>query len=401
MVAEPGQGSPCCHDAFLTGSIMSEPVVPTSAETPAGLRYVNDGDAGLTRVRKGDEFIYKTASGKTVRDKDTLARIRSLAIPPAYEDVWICEKENGHVQATGRDAKGRKQYRYHPKYREHRESRKYERIMEFARILPTIRDQVKKDMGRQGLPREKVIATVVALLESTLIRVGNEDYVKENNSYGLTTLREKHIDVKGNELRFQFKGKSGKQWKLNHSDKRIAKVVRQCQDLPGQHLFQYVDDDGEQRVVTSADVNDYLREIGGPDVSAKDFRTWAGTVLAALALSEFEAFDSQTLAKKNLKAAITRVSERLGNTPTICRKCYVHPEIFTTYLDGALAEELKTKADEEFENLSSLRPEEAAVLTLIRRRLSAESGTRAVPRRKATSKPRSGRDAGFTRRKAA
>ncbi len=379
---------------------MSLSAVPVPAETPAGLRYVNDEEPGIARARKGDGFTYKTASGKTVRDKDTLARIRSLAVPPAYEDVWICEKENGHIQATGRDAKGRKQYRYHPKYREHRETRKYERIIDFARILPTIRDQVKKDMGRHGLPREKVIATVVALLESTLIRVGNEDYARDNQSYGLTTLREKHIDVKGNELRFQFKGKSGKAWKLNHSDRRIAKVVRECQDLPGQHLFQYVDDEGEQRVVSSSDVNDYLREIGGPDVSAKDFRTWAGTVLAAIALREFEAFDSQTLAKKNIKAAIARVSERLGNTPTICRKCYVHPEIFTTYLDGTLAEDLEKKAEKEFENLASLKPEEAAVLTLIRRRLAAETSKRAPARKKAAGK-RPTREEKFSRRKAA
>lgn len=367
-------------------------------ETPAGLRYVNDDDAGMTRHRKGDTFFYRTATGKTVRDKDTLARIRSLAIPPAYTDVWICEKANGHIQATGRDARGRKQYRYHPKYREHRESRKYEHMIEFARALPDIRERVKKDMGRSGLSREKVVATVVALLESTLIRVGNEDYARDNKSYGLTTLRENHIDVRGQELRFRFKGKSGKDWNLKLSDRRIAKVVRQCQDLPGQHLFQYVDEEDERRVVTSADVNDYLREISGQDVSAKDFRTWAGTVLAALALREFEAFDSQTLAKKNIKAAIQRVAERLGNTPTICRKCYVHPEIVTTYLDGKLAEELERKAEKEFENLSALQPEEAAVLALIRRRLSIESGKRkASPARKA----RVTREAGFTGKKAA
>lgn len=367
-------------------------------ETPAGLRYVNDDDAGMTRHRKGDTFFYRTATGKTVRDKDTLARIRSLAIPPAYTDVWICERANGHIQATGRDARGRKQYRYHPKYREHRESRKYEHMIEFARALPDIRERVKKDMGRSGLSREKVVATVVALLESTLIRVGNEDYARDNKSYGLTTLRENHIDVRGQELRFRFKGKSGKDWNLKLSDRRIAKVVRQCQDLPGQHLFQYVDEEDERRVVTSADVNDYLREISGQDVSAKDFRTWAGTVLAALALREFEAFDSQTLAKKNIKAAIQRVAERLGNTPTICRKCYLHPEIVTTYLDGKLAEELERKAEKEFENLSALQPEEAAVLALIRRRLSIESGKRkASPARKV----RVTREAGFTGKKAA
>ena len=376
-------------------SLVSSDLPPP--ETPPGLRYVNDDEPGMTRHRKGDAFFYRTASGKTVRDKETLARIRTLAIPPAYTDVWICEKANGHIQATGRDARGRKQYRYHPKYREHRESRKYEHMIEFARALPDIRERVKKDMGRSGLSREKVVATVVALLESTLIRVGNEDYARDNKSYGLTTLRENHIDVRGQELRFRFKGKSGKDWNLKLTDRRIAKVVRQCQDLPGQHLFQYVDDEDERRVVTSADVNDYLRDISGQEVSAKDFRTWAGTVLAALALREFEAFDSQTLAKKNIKAAIQRVAERLGNTPTICRKCYVHPEIVTTYLDGKLAEELERKAEKEFENLSALQPEEAAVLALIRRRLSIESGKRkAAPVRKPRVK-----EAAFTRKKAA
>ena len=368
-------------------------------ETPRGLRYVNDDEPGMTREKHGDEFIYKTSSGKTVRDQDALARIRSLAIPPAYTDVWICERENGHLQATGRDARGRKQYRYHPKYREHRDSRKYEHMIEFARVLPAIRARVKKDMGLSGLPRNKVIATVVALLESTLIRVGNEDYARDNKSYGLTTLREKHIDVHGSELRFQFKGKSGKNWSLKLADRRIAKVVRQCQDLPGQHLFQYVDDEGERRVVTSADVNDYLREISDQDVSAKDFRTWAGTVLAALALREFEAFDSHTLAKKNIKAAIQRVAERLGNTPTICRKCYVHPEIVTTYLDGALANELERKAEKEFEHIADLQPEEAAVLALIRRRLNVETGKRKAG--KSTRKPRSSREGAFTRKQAA
>ena len=377
---------------------MAEAVTETP-EIPAGLRYVNDDDRGISRVRRGDTFTFKMPDGKTVKDPDTLARIRSLAIPPAYTDVWICLHANGHLQATGRDARGRKQYRYHPKWRDHRDGRKYEHVMEFARALPAIRERVKKDMGLPGLPREKVIATVVALLESTLIRVGNEDYARDNKSYGLTTLREKHIDVKGDQLRFQFRGKSGKDWNLKLSDKRIAKVVRQCQDLPGQHLFQYVDDAGERRVVTSADVNDYLRDISGQDISAKDFRTWAGTVLAALALREFEKFESQTLAKKNIKAAIERVAERLGNTPTICRKCYVHPEIVTTYLDGNLADELERQAEKEFDHLAALGPEEAAVLALIRRRLSEETTKRAPGKLR---KPRpSRRTDGFERRQAA
>lgn len=373
-------------------------IAKEAQQAPAGLRYVNDEEPGITRIKKGDTFSYKTSTGKTVRDKDTLARIRSLAIPPAYTDVWICEKANGHLQATGHDARGRKQYRYHPAWRDHRDTRKYAHMIDFARALPTIRARVKADMGKTGLPAEKVIATVVALLESTLIRVGNEDYARDNKSYGLTTLRDQHIAVEGNKLRFQFKGKSGKKWNLNHSDRRIAKVVRQCQDLPGQHLFQYLDDEGEQRNVTSADVNEYLKEVSGEDISAKDFRTWAGTVLAALALKEFEAFDTQALAKKNIKAAIESVSARLGNTPSVCRKCYIHPEIVTTYMDGDLVTELEKIAEDEFEHIADLKPEEAAVLALIRRRLSIEK-EKVVG--KAARKPRPSREAAFTRKKAA
>ena len=356
----------------------SDPIPAAPERPPPGLRYVNDDEPGIRRVKRGDTFVYKTSSGKTIRDKATLERIRSLAIPPAYTDVWISERANGHIQATGRDARGRKQYRYHLKWREHRDTRKYEHVLEFARALPAIRTRVKADMGRAGLAREKVVATVVSLLEQTLIRVGNEDYARDNKSYGLTTLREKHIDVSGATLNFHFTGKSGKDWDIKLSDRRVAKVVRQCQDLPGQHLFQYVDDDGERHNVTSEDVNTYLHDIAECDVTAKDFRTWAGTVLAALALAEFEAFDSPTLAKKNIKAAIQTVAKKLGNTPTICRKCYVHPEIVTTYLDGTLAAELEMKAAKEFEHLADLRPEEAAVVALLLRRLQAESAKKRV-----------------------
>jgi DNA topoisomerase-1 len=348
-------------------------------EVPRGLTYVNDTDRGITRHRRGDKFTYRDSSGRTVKDRKTLARIRALAIPPAYEDVWICASANGHIQATGRDARGRKQYRYHAKWREHRDGEKYLHMIEFARSLPVVRERVRKDLGRAGLPREKVAAAIVALLESTLIRVGNDTYARDNKSFGLTTLRDQHIAVNGSELRLQFRGKSGKSWKVKLSDRRVSKVVRACQDLPGQNLFQYVDDDGETRSVTSSDVNDYLRDASGQDITAKDFRTWAGTVLAALALREFEAFDSMTLAKRNIKAAIERVAERLGNTPTICRKCYVHPEIVTTYLDGTLAADLERKAEAEFEAVADLRPEEAAVLALIRRRLGIERNKRAKP----------------------
>jgi len=287
--------------------------------------------------------------------------------------VWICVKANGHIQATGRDAKGRKQYRYHPAFREIRESTKYEHMLEFARGLPAIRKTIDEHMSLRGLPREKVLATVVHLLENTLIRVGNADYAKQNKSYGLTTLRDPHVKVEGAELRFQFKGKSGKTWRLAVKDRRIARIVKACQDLPGQDLFQYMDENGQQQSVTSADVNAYLKEITGRDITAKDFRTWAGTVLAALALSEFEEFDSDAKAKKNIRAAIENVSSRLGNTPTICRKCYVHPEVFTCYLDGALLLEIQDEVQAELrENLSGLKPEEAAVLSLLQERLSRE-----------------------------
>ncbi|MBA1154825.1 DNA topoisomerase IB [Microvirga mediterraneensis] len=348
-------------------------VDPRDAAETAGLLYVSDEEPGIRRKKSGKGFSYTKPDGKKVEDKATLDRIRSLAIPPAYTDVWICAKASGHIQATGRDAKGRKQYRYHPAFREVRESTKYEHMLEFAKGLPAIRKTIDEHMRLRGLPREKVLATVVHLLENTLIRVGNSDYVKQNKSYGLTTLRDPHVKVDGSELRFQFKGKSGKTWRLQVKDRRIARIVKACQDLPGQDLFQYLDETGEQQSIASADVNAYLKEITGRDITAKDFRTWAGTVLAALALAEFEEFDSDAKAKKNIRAAIEKVSSRLGNTPSICRKCYVHPEVFASYLDGDLLLDIKQEIETELrEDLSSLKPEEAAVLALLEQRLSRE-----------------------------
>ena len=348
-------------------------VDPRDAAETAGLLYVSDEEPGIRRRKSGKGFTYTGPGGKKIDDKATLDRIKSLAIPPAYTDVWICATANGHIQATGRDAKGRKQYRYHPAFREVRESTKYEHMLEFAKGLPAIRKTIDEHMSLRGLPREKVLATVVHLLENTLIRVGNSDYVKQNKSYGLTTLRDPHVKVEGGELRFQFKGKSGKTWKLQVKDRRIAKIVKACQDLPGQDLFQYLDENGERQSITSADVNAYLKEITGRDITAKDFRTWAGTVLAALALAEFEEFDSQAMAKKNIRSAIEKVSSRLGNTPSICRKCYVHPEVFSSYLDGGLLLEIKDEIETELrEELPSLKPEEAAVLTLLQERISRE-----------------------------
>ena len=336
----------------------------------AGLTYVSDEKPGIRRRGAGKGFRYETER-RAVRDTATLARIKSLAVPPAWTDVWICPRADGHIQATGRDARGRKQYRYHPRFRDVRESTKFHHMLTFAENLPAIRRRVRKHLALRGLPRQKVLATVVQLLESTLIRVGSDEYARTNKSYGLTTLKNRHVEVNGSSLKFNFKGKSGKVWKLNVRDRRIAKVIRACQELPGQELFQYVDDQGETKDVTSSDVNAYLREISREDITAKDFRTWHGTVLAALALQEFETFDSQAGAKRNIRDAIHKVAARLGNTPTICRKCYVHPEIIATYVEGSLLLEVKRKVETELrQGLAALRPEEVAVLTLLRNRLN-------------------------------
>lgn len=285
-------------------------------------------------------------------------------IPPAWTDVWIGARRSGHLLATGRDARGRKQYIYHPKFRAVREDAKYERLADFALLLPKIRAAVSAHMSLRGLPREKVLATIVHLLEMTLIRIGNADYARQNKSYGLTTLRTPHVRIEGAELRFEFKGKSGKVWRLRFRDRRIARVVRACQELPGQQLFQYIDEAGERRGVTSTDVNAYLREIAGCDVTAKDFRTWAGTVLAALALGEIGISESETGARRSIGAAIRRVAERLGNTPAICRKCYVHPDILEGYLSGLLVTPPGPAAGPD----GGLAAEEAAVLAFLTRR---------------------------------
>ncbi|MCJ2090110.1 DNA topoisomerase IB [Methylobacterium sp. E-005] len=358
------------------------------AAEEAGLTYVDDRRPGLTRKRSGTGFRYLDARGAPVRDKAVLTRIKSLAIPPAYTDVWICPRRNGHIQATGRDAKGRKQYRYHPDFRQAREADKFSRIMAFANALPALRQRVGADMRRPGLSRDKVLATVVHLLETTLIRVGNDDYARTNKSYGLTTLRDPHVRIEGSALSFRFKGKSGKIWDVSLKDRRVARIVKACQDLPGQELFQYIDADGTQRDVTSSDVNAYLREVTGEDFTAKDFRTWAGTVLAALALREFESFDSDAAAKRNVRAAIESVAGRLGNTPTICRKCYIHPQILDSYMEGGLLLHVKDVVESELsEDLSSLRSEEAAVLALLQARLSAsESAARSGKRVKPAAK---------------
>jgi len=325
-------------------------------KAPAGLSYVSDDSAGITRRRAGKGFAYRDPHGRVVKDKATLARIRSLAVPPAWREVWISTNENGHLQATGRDARGRKQHRYHPRFREHRDAAKFDRLATFAHALPALRARVNRDMRKQGLPREKVIATIVRLLDTALIRIGNDEYAKSNGSYGLTTLKDKHAEVKGDKLRFVFTGKSGKSWRLTIKDRRVAKIVKATQDLPGQRLFQYVDEYGATQHVTSTDVNAYL----GEDVTAKDFRTWGGTVLAAAALSAFDKPDTQTLAKANIKSAIDDVAGSLGNTPTICRKCYVHPALLEAYLDGELTLRKAKRA--------GLSAHEASVLAFLERK---------------------------------
>ncbi|MCB4824144.1 DNA topoisomerase IB [Roseicella aerolata] len=354
------------------------------AARAAALRYVSDEGPGIARRRVGKGFSYRLPQGGPVKDPATLRRIKALAIPPAWTQVWICPQENGHIQATGRDEKGRKQYRYHPRWRETRDAAKFGHMVEFARVLPRIREQVEAHLRLPGLPREKVLATVVRLLETTLIRVGNDDYAKQNGSYGLTTLRNRHVEVAGAQLRFSFKGKSGKSWQLQVADRRIARILRECQDLPGQELFQYVDAEGARHGIDSGDVNDYLREIAGAEVTAKDFRTWAGTVLAALALHEFERFDTQAAAKRNVKRAIEEVAGRLGNTPTICRKCYVHPGVLDLYMDGGLALQVKEEAEAELhDEAAGLKPEEAAVLGLLIGRLARDEKRAEAPARRA------------------
>ena len=337
--------------------------VDVAMPAPPGLRYVCDDAPALRRRRAGKGFVYLDAKGRRVGEPAVLKRIRSLVIPPAWTDVWICAAADGHIQATGRDAKGRKQYRYHAEYREAREQSKYEHLLELAKALPTIRARVAEHMGLRGLPREKVLATVVHLLETTLIRVGNDEYAKANESYGLTTLRSEHVAVEGSEVRFRFTGKSGKQWSLAMRDRRVARIIRACQELPGQDLLQYFDDDKELRAVSSGDVNAYLREITGRDITAKDFRTWAGTVLMARFLSASGQFDSETKAKRAMSAAVKQVAAALGNTAAVCRKSYIHPAVTGAYLGGGFlleAVQIGNRAEP-----AGLTTEEIALLSLL------------------------------------
>ncbi len=349
-------------------STTQELSVVASADTlkEAGLRFSFDQQPGILRVAKGDASVFTDASGDKVTDEATLARIKSLVIPPAWQQVWISRHANGHIQATGRDARGRKQYRYHPRWREARDNTKFHRLTAFADMLPRIRRRVQRDLAARGMPRDKVVAAVVRLLETTLIRVGNDEYMRQNKSFGLTTLRNRHVSVTPTKIVFSFRGKSGKQHQISLQDRQMAALVRRCQEMPGQELFGYQDDKGQPHHIGSQDVNDYLREIARSEFTAKDFRTWAGTVLAAAALRELGKAESQAQAKKNIVMAIEATAMKLGNTPTVCRKCYVHPEVINAYLEGitidAIEQPIKSAN-------RALKAEEKAVLALLDQRL--------------------------------
>ena len=350
---------------------------PVRSAKEAGLRYVSDTRPGIRRQMGPLGFKYIGTNGRLIRNKQEVARINKLAIPPAWTDVWICPDSRGHIQATGRDAKRRKQYRYHPEWRTCRDETKYDRMLAFADALPKIRQRTNADLAKAGLTRERVLATVVQLLEKSLIRVGNDEYARKNRSFGLTTMRNKHVKVRGSTVKFEFKGKSGVRHSVDVEDQRLARIVRACQELPGQELFEYLDDEGQRRDIESADVNEYLKEISGEDFTAKDFRTWAGTVLACTALREIEGADSPSRAKKNVVRAIEAVAGVLGNTKTVCRKSYIHPAIIDSYMDGSMLESLSKRVGRAARKKSAgLRSDEAAVLMLLQQRLAREARNR-------------------------
>jgi DNA topoisomerase-1 len=337
--------------------IIPFPKDPLLSAKAAGLRYVSDNEPGISRMKAGKSFRYVAPDGKPVTDKETLRRIKALVIPPAWTDVWICARPDGHLQAVGRDAKGRKQYRYHPSYRHQRDQTKFGRMLAFGQALPKIRERIEADLKLPGLPRNKVLAAVVQLLESTCMRIGNDEYKKTNESYGLTTLQDDHVQVAGSTMRFTFRGKSGQEQDIELTDPQLAKIVKRCRDLPGYELFQYHDDLGNVCDVTSSDVNDYIREITGDDFTAKDFRTWGGTGWAALVFEQLGRSETQTDAKKNVVEAIKQVSQKLGNRPATCKKYYVHPAILDAYSDGSLFDALKSCAGE--------RREETCVMQVV------------------------------------
>lgn len=339
----------------------------------AGLTYVTDVLPGIRRKGSGRGFAYYDVDGSLIRDREAIRRIRSLAIPPAWSNVWICPDPNGHIQATARDAKARKQYRYHPRFRAARDESKFGRMLRFSQVLPTLRERIEHDMERPGLPRRKVLAMLVRLLEKTHIRVGNDEYAKQNRSYGLTTLRRRHVNVRGATLKFEFRGKSGVPHSVTISDRRVARIVQRCIELPGADLFQYVSGDGSRESVTSADLNEYLREVTGLDATAKDFRTWAGTMIAARALRDIGPATSEREARRNVNQALDLVAQRLGNTRTVCRKYYVHPAIIDAYLTGAIAppppELPKPDPTKRERESAALRRDEVVVLQFLQHEL--------------------------------
>jgi DNA topoisomerase-1 len=343
---------------------------PELAAKHAQLRHVDDTGPGITRHKARNGFDYRLSDGALLRDIDTLKRIRSLAIPPAWTGVWISPDPNGHLQATGRDVRGRKQYRYHPRWREVRDEAKYSKLLIFSRALPKLRARVEEDLKLPGLTRERVLAAIVRLMDMTLFRIGNNEYAKDNKSFGLTTLRDRHVAIEGSRIHISFRGKHGKHHETDINDRRLARIIKNCRDLPGYELFQYLDDNGDRHTVGSAEVNDYLREVTGEEITAKDFRTWAGTKLAAEALQEFELFDTDAERKKAVLRAVDKVAKHLGNTPAICRSCYIHPAVLDGYLDGTL---LKSLAEETrnylAENIEGMSAEEAAVTAFLRVRL--------------------------------
>lgn len=349
--------------AAMTALIESSP--PAEHEDPrevarhAGLRYVSDLSPGIRRLKSGRGFRYVLEEGETVKDPETLTRIRSLVIPPAWISVWISPAPRGHIQATGRDQRGRKQYRYHVKWREVRDSTKYGRLAELGRTLPLIRDRVQTDLAMRGLPREKVLALLIELLDRTRIRIGNEMYARDNKSYDLTSFRNRHAQVNSTSVVFQFRGKSGKDHNVSLHDRRVAAVIKRCQELPGQHLFQYLDDDGVHQSIRSEDVNEYIRSISGADFTAKDFRTWWGTVIVATALSDITPAETETARKHAVVEAIKLAAEELGNTTAVCRKCYVHPLVIDSYMDGEVI-----SLDSALDGLSA---EETGVLEMLER----------------------------------
>jgi DNA topoisomerase-1 len=340
-----------------------------SAEA-AGLRYVSDIMPGIRRRRAGRGFTYLRPDGSAINNGNELARIKALVIPPAWNEVWICPHPQGHIQVTARDARGRKQYRYHPKYRAIRDETKFGRILEFSDLLPALRDRVEQDLQLAGLPRDKVLASVVRLLEKTLIRVGNEEYARENKSYGLATMRRRHVEVSGHTLRFDFRGKSGLMHSVAVTDRRVARIVQHCQELPGQELFQYLDDDDKRQTIDAGDINDYLKRASGREITAKDFRTWSGTMLAAFELRALGPGQTEKEARANVVKAVDKVAKRLGNTRAVCRKYYIHPVVLESYLQGSIPPIPPQPSDPKRERPSgALRRDELAVLEFIQSQL--------------------------------